>query len=214
MTSQQRNRTLLIAAIGAPLLLVALPFTFCAGAGSDASIPSAPVKRGNVRITLSETGELRAEHQATIQATNDKMIVWLAPEGPLETFPPTFTILNDSQVDIFTWPIVPHGQVDITAFDANGSDTFQITINENDPPVIDLVGSDPDFIFNVIGLDVTMGGEAGEQGRHNEDHQFITPHRTAQGAQPVFVLMDGGEGMAERRAHDQGQQQIAGHREQ
>ena len=81
----------------------------------------------------------------------------------LSTFPPTYTISSDSQIDIFTWPLVSQtGSVTIEAFDAGGSDTGSITINANDPPVIDLVGSDPDFIFNVVGIDVTMGGEAGD----------------------------------------------------
>jgi hypothetical protein len=39
------------------------------------------VKRGDVRITIVETGELRAEHQVTVSAPTDKQIVWLVPEG-------------------------------------------------------------------------------------------------------------------------------------
>jgi HlyD family secretion protein len=34
-----------------------------------------------VRITVTESGELRAAHQATISAPTDKQIVWLVPEG-------------------------------------------------------------------------------------------------------------------------------------
>jgi RND family efflux transporter MFP subunit len=44
-------------------------------------IPTAQVARGNVRITVVESGELRAEHQATISAPTDKQIIWLVPEG-------------------------------------------------------------------------------------------------------------------------------------
>ena len=51
------------------------------GGGSAEAIPTAMVKRGDVTITLTEAGELRAEHQATIQAPTDKQIIWLAPEG-------------------------------------------------------------------------------------------------------------------------------------
>jgi RND family efflux transporter MFP subunit len=39
------------------------------------------VERGEVRITVTEAGELRAAHQATISAPTDKQIVWLVPEG-------------------------------------------------------------------------------------------------------------------------------------
>lgn len=51
--------------------------------GSDEaqSIPTTDVKRGHVRITITESGELRAENQATITAPTDKQIIWLAPEG-------------------------------------------------------------------------------------------------------------------------------------
>jgi HlyD family secretion protein len=46
-----------------------------------ASIPTARVQRGDVRISIVESGELRAEQQSTVSATNDKQIVWLVPEG-------------------------------------------------------------------------------------------------------------------------------------
>jgi RND family efflux transporter MFP subunit len=47
----------------------------------DAGIPTATVARGDVRITITESGELRAEQQTTVSATNDKQIIWLVPEG-------------------------------------------------------------------------------------------------------------------------------------
>ena len=81
MEPKPRSRSLIAGAVLGVLALAAVAFTMSAGPGSQNTIPSAPVKRGDVRITLSESGELRAEHQATIQASNDKMIVWLAPEG-------------------------------------------------------------------------------------------------------------------------------------
>jgi len=48
---------------------------------AEASIPRARVQRGPVRVTVVETGELRAAQQVTISAPTDKTIVWLAPEG-------------------------------------------------------------------------------------------------------------------------------------
>ncbi|MGH7496936.1 MAG: efflux RND transporter periplasmic adaptor subunit [bacterium] len=44
-------------------------------------IPSTTVKRGPVAIKITEIGELRAQDQITIGAPNDKMILWMAPEG-------------------------------------------------------------------------------------------------------------------------------------
>lgn len=81
MQATTRKRALTIGGIAALLAVVAFAAGFFDGSGGVAGVPSAVVKRGDVRITLTETGELRAEHQATIQATNDKMIVWMAPEG-------------------------------------------------------------------------------------------------------------------------------------
>lgn len=47
----------------------------------SALLPTAIVKRGPVTIKITETGELRAGDQITISAANDKMILWMAPEG-------------------------------------------------------------------------------------------------------------------------------------
>jgi HlyD family secretion protein len=68
------------AAVAALLALVA----FVAVVRPDSAlalIPTARVQRGDVRIAIVESGELRAEQQATVSATNDKVIIWLVPEG-------------------------------------------------------------------------------------------------------------------------------------
>jgi HlyD family secretion protein len=44
-------------------------------------IPTTTVKSGPVTIKITEIGELRAQDQITIGAPNDKMILWMAPEG-------------------------------------------------------------------------------------------------------------------------------------
>lgn len=69
--------------VGLPLIALAffLQQGSSIGGSSNQSIPTAPVKRGDVTITITEAGELRAQHQATIQAPTDKQIIWLAPEG-------------------------------------------------------------------------------------------------------------------------------------
>jgi RND family efflux transporter MFP subunit len=45
------------------------------------NLPAATVRRGDVRITVTESGELRAAEQTTVSAPTDKQIVWLVPEG-------------------------------------------------------------------------------------------------------------------------------------
>lgn len=47
----------------------------------DSIIPTAKVRRGDVTIKITESGELRASDQVTISAVTDKQILWLVPEG-------------------------------------------------------------------------------------------------------------------------------------
>ena len=71
-----------LAALAAGALLLTLAVVAAAGRGPDVGrIPTAAVQRGDVRITIVESGELRAEQQSTVSATNDKQIIWLVPEG-------------------------------------------------------------------------------------------------------------------------------------
>jgi RND family efflux transporter MFP subunit len=72
---------LLIAALALALALALLGVGLRARAPDESQVPTARVQRGPVRITVTETGELRAASQATVSAPTDKTIVWLAPEG-------------------------------------------------------------------------------------------------------------------------------------
>lgn len=75
--AQRRAGIATLAAVAGVVLIGAL-----LGRGrSDAGIPTATVARGDVRIGLTESGELRAEQQTRVSATNDKQIIWLVPEG-------------------------------------------------------------------------------------------------------------------------------------
>jgi HlyD family secretion protein len=75
------RRGLWLAAGAAFVLSLALGRSAMRSDAAIDAIPSAPVKRGDVRITVTESGELRAENQATVQAPTDKQIVWMIPEG-------------------------------------------------------------------------------------------------------------------------------------
>jgi HlyD family secretion protein len=74
------RRPLLWIAAPAALLLAGALAGFL-GRDPDVALPTAQVERGDVRITLTESGELRAGEQTTVSAANDKMITWLVPEG-------------------------------------------------------------------------------------------------------------------------------------
>jgi RND family efflux transporter MFP subunit len=75
------HRVFWIGAVAAAAVLVAVAAALMQPSESTRAIPTARVERGEVRITVTEAGELRAAHQATISAPTDKQIVWLVPEG-------------------------------------------------------------------------------------------------------------------------------------
>jgi len=82
MAKELRARPHLAAIAGLGLIALAGGVALTVGSRPDlALIPTARVQQGDVRITIIESGELRAEQQATISATNDKQIIWLVPEG-------------------------------------------------------------------------------------------------------------------------------------
>jgi RND family efflux transporter MFP subunit len=74
-----RRRLLWIA--GPLVLVLVLALLGFLGREANVALPSAKVERGDVRITLTESGELRAAQQTTVSAANDKLINWLVPEG-------------------------------------------------------------------------------------------------------------------------------------
>jgi RND family efflux transporter MFP subunit len=64
------------------LAVVALVgWRFAASGGGEIQVPTADVQQGDLTLTLSEVGELKATRSATISAPNDKLIIYLAPEG-------------------------------------------------------------------------------------------------------------------------------------
>ncbi len=82
LTTRLRRQPRFAAFAGLGAVAVAAAAFSMAHVGPDLDrIPTALVQRGDVRITIVESGELRSEQQATISATNDKQIIWLVPEG-------------------------------------------------------------------------------------------------------------------------------------
>jgi HlyD family secretion protein len=67
-------------ALGLAVVAVA-GWRIAASTGSDIQIPTADVQRGDLSMSLNEVGELKATRSATIGAPNDKLIIYLAPEG-------------------------------------------------------------------------------------------------------------------------------------
>ena len=69
-------RVLLVLAIAA-----IIGWRLLGAGGSDINVPTAEVEQGSLSLQLTEVGELKAERSSTISAPNDKLIIYLAPEG-------------------------------------------------------------------------------------------------------------------------------------
>jgi len=67
-------------AVGLAVVAV-VGWRFAASGNADVQIPTAEVQTGDLTLTLSEVGELKATRSATVSAPNDKLILFLAPEG-------------------------------------------------------------------------------------------------------------------------------------
>lgn len=67
-------------AVGLAVIAI-VGWRFAASNGGAIDIPTAEVQKGNLSMSLSEVGELQATRSATISAPNDKLILFLAPEG-------------------------------------------------------------------------------------------------------------------------------------
>jgi hypothetical protein len=77
----RRNPVQLAALAGAAVVALVVAGAVLRSRSDVERIPTAAVRRGDVEIKVVESGELRASEQVTISASNDKQIVWLAPEG-------------------------------------------------------------------------------------------------------------------------------------
>jgi len=67
--------------LGLPLIVLGYVLQSGRVPKSTHAVLTAPSNLSDDTTTITEAGELRAEHQATIQAPTDKQMIWLAPEG-------------------------------------------------------------------------------------------------------------------------------------
>jgi multidrug efflux pump subunit AcrA (membrane-fusion protein) len=66
------------------------------------NVLTAPVKRGDLVVKVTEAGELVAQHQVTVSAVNDKQILYLAPEGSWVNKGDTLVILESEKYRLYT----------------------------------------------------------------------------------------------------------------
>jgi len=77
-------------------------------------------------------------------------------------FPPDYTIVDDGTIT-FGMPLAASlGPVAIVATGPSGTDVASITVDSNATPTVELTGSDPAFLFQAIGLPLTIGGKPGD----------------------------------------------------
>jgi len=80
----------------------------------------------------------------------------------LLTFPSQFKIVNDTELT-FKMPLASGvGPVPIELFDAAGSASTTTSATLNAAPTINMIGSDPNYIFQPLGLGLTVSGDPGD----------------------------------------------------
>ena len=80
----------------------------------------------------------------------------------LETFPPEWILVDDSNLTVQVSPQDTLGPIDIRVTNTFGSTTTQVTIDPVSAPVVDLVGSDPGFLFTATGLIIRSASEVND----------------------------------------------------
>ena len=74
-------RSMAFRIVAAVVVVALVGWRIAASSGGDVAIPTADVQHGDLTLLLTETGELKATRSATVSAPNDKLIIYLAPEG-------------------------------------------------------------------------------------------------------------------------------------
>jgi HlyD family secretion protein len=74
-------RTMAFRIVAAVVVVALVGWRIAASSGGDVSVPTADVQHGDLTLVLTEVGELKATRSSTVSAPNDKLIIYLAPEG-------------------------------------------------------------------------------------------------------------------------------------
>jgi hypothetical protein len=100
--------------------------------------------------------------QVVITGTNFENVTAVRVNGiDLPTFPAAFQVVSPNQIT-FDMPKVSNlGAIPVQVVTQAGSASMDMAVIPNASPTIDLLNSDPGFLFQAAGLRVTMGGEPG-----------------------------------------------------
>ena len=81
----------------------------------------------------------------------------------LSTFPPQFTIVSDTQLNLSVPLVSQTGPTEIRVDSAAEFATIDLDIVFNDTPVLELVNSSPSFLFSATGAQLQVAGGLGDQ---------------------------------------------------
>jgi hypothetical protein len=100
--------------------------------------------------------------QVVITGTNFENVTAVRVNGiDLPTFPAAFQVVSQNQIT-FDMPKVSNlGAIPVQVVTQAGSASMDMAVIPNASPTIDLLNSDPGFLFQAAGIRVTMGGEPG-----------------------------------------------------
>jgi hypothetical protein len=76
----------------------------------------------------------------------------------ISTFPPQFTVVNDTTISITLAPPINIGSKSIVVIEGAQSDSVILPVTFNLTPTIDLINSDPSFLVTLAPLEIYMGG--------------------------------------------------------
>jgi hypothetical protein len=99
----------------------------------------------------------------TITGTNLDIVTGVTIDGiALTPFPPQWSVVGSTLMTC-TMPLVTQlGAVDVTLLYPGGAVSSTITVVANEPPVLDLHNSDPNFLFNALGITLDLGSGPSE----------------------------------------------------
>lgn len=81
---------------------------------------------------------------------------------PLNSFPPEFIVASDTELIVTLVPPYDVGTKTIAVSEGATTVSVNLPVFFNSEPKIDLLNSDPGFLITALGLDVYMGGPAGD----------------------------------------------------
>ena len=101
--------------------------------------------------------------QVTVHGAGMLSVASVLVDGvPLTSFPPMYVVIDDATLT-FALPLASQlGPIPIVLSSPAGSASTSIEVEANATPVVELKNSDPGFLFQTLGLQLTLGGNPGD----------------------------------------------------